>query len=188
MPKRETRLEFYSDDLIPVEISGYVESVETNLFSKDPELLVSILCPDPYFTSIDPIVVTGQTIRAGGVATVVEYNGTIEAGIKTRVTSVGLPDPTEIGIQIGDPKITYFEVNASVTETMFFETSSEPMRKYVQNVDLVTGLITNLLNKVTVQEGSAWPILQPGENEFSVVTDQGVQDWELRYFERFGGL
>ena len=33
-----------------------------------------------------------------------------------------------------------------------------------------------------------WPILQPGENEFSVITDQGVQDWELIYFERFGGL
>ena len=39
-----------------------------------------------------------------------------------------------------------------------------------------------------MQEGSLWPILQPGENEFSVITDQGVQDWELTYFERFGGL
>ena len=62
------------------------------------------------------------------------------------------------------------------------------MRKFVQNVDIGSGIITNLLsNKVDVQ-GSTWPMIYPGENEFSVITDQGVQDWELTFFERFGGL
>jgi hypothetical protein len=71
---------------------------------------------------------------------------------------------------------------------MYFEMSSVPMRKYVQNVNIGTGIITNLLSKVHIQEGSAWPSLQPGDNEFTVITDQGEQDWELTFYERFGGL
>jgi Phage tail protein len=188
MPKRPTRLVFYSDDIIPVEISGIVESVAVNPFSKDPELLVSIICPDPYFTALEPTIITGQSVRPGGDVTVVDYDGSIEAGIQVKVTQVTDPTPTTIGVQIGSPVISYFTVTATVNSTLFFEMSSVPMQKYIQNVSIGTGIITNLLSKAHVQEGSLWPIFQPGENEFSVVTDQGVQDWELTYFERFGGL
>lgn len=188
MPKRETRLIFLSDDLVPVEIYGIVESVEVNMFSKDPEVIVSVICPDPYFVAVNPTVITGQTIRSGDDPTIVEYNGTIETGIGVKVTSSADPGPTDIGIQIGDPMLTYFAVFATVHPTLYFEMSSVPMQKFVQNIDMGTGVITNLLSKVHIQEGSYWPTLQPGENEFSVITDQGAQDWELRYFERFGGL
>lgn len=188
MPKRPTRLVFYSDDMIPVEISGVVEDVSVNIFSKDPELQVSIICPDPYFTALDPVVLTGQSVRAGGVVTLVEYNGTIEAGMYVKVTQTTAPVPTDIAIQIGDPRLSYFAVLATVDATQYFEVSSLPMHKYVQNVNMNTGVIGNLLSKIHVQEGSLWPSFQPGENEFMVVTDQGVQDWELTYYERFGGL
>jgi hypothetical protein len=188
MPKRATRLVFFSDDMPPVEISGVVESCEVNLFSKDPEILVSIVCPSPYFTAVDATVITGQTVRPDGNVVVVDYKGTIETGIKVKVTSVADPAPTDIGIQIGDPILTFFAIYASVDTSTYFEVSSVPLQKYVQNVNIGTGVITNLLSKVHVQEGSLWPTLQPGENEFSVVTDQGTQDWELSYFECFGGL
>lgn len=190
MPKRDTKLVFYSDDMAPVEISGHVESCEVNIFTKDPELRVSIICPDPYFLSHDPVVITGQTVRPEGAVSVVEYNGTVETGIIVKVTSVDVPDPTDIAIQIGDPLLeyTYFAADATVSPTKYFELSSLPMKKYVQNVEIGSGIITNLLSKVTIQEGSLWPTLQPGENEFCVITDQGVQDWELRFYERFGGL
>jgi len=188
MPKKGTRLVFYSDDMNPVEISGIVESVAVNAFSKEPELVVSIICPDPYFTAVNATVITGQTVRSGGVAKIIEYNGSIESGINVKVTSVTAPDPTDIGIQFGDPKLTYFAVTAAVSPSMYFEMSSIPMKKFVQNVNIGSGVINNLLSKVYIQEGSYWPVLQPGENEFLVITNQGVQDWTLTYFERFGGL
>jgi len=188
MPKRPTKLVFYSDDMIPVAISGIVEGVTVNMFSKDPELQVSIICPDPYFTALEATVITGQTVRAGGDVVVVDYGGTIEAGINAKVTAVTAPNPTGITVQLGDPPITSFGVVATVDPSTYFELSSIPMRKFVQNVGVGSGVITNLLSKVSIQEGSAWPTLQPGENEFRVVTDQGAQDWELTYFERFGGL
>jgi Phage tail protein len=188
MPKRPVRLVFYSDDMIPVEIEGIVESVEPNLFSKDPEFLVSVICPEPYFIALDPTVITGQSVRPGGTIENIEYNGSVEAGIYVKVTHAGDPAPTVIGVQIGDPAISYFNVQATVSSSMYFEMSSLPMQKYVQNVTIGSGVITNLLSKITVQELSAWPIFEPGTNEFSVITDAGLQDWELTYFERFGGL
>jgi phage-related protein len=188
MPKRETRLVFSSDDMDPVEISGIVESVEVNMFSKDQEFIVSIICPEPYFTSVDPKVITGQAVRAGGAPTIVDYDGTIEAGMKLKLTTLGTPYPTDIGIQIGNPRETYFAVTAGISTSMYFEMSSVPMKKYVQNVDMSTAVITNLLSKVYIQEGSYWPMLQPGENEVTIITNQGNQDWELTVYELFGGL
>lgn len=184
MPKRSVRLVFYSDDMIPVEISGYVESVEVNMFSKDPELQISIICPDPYFSSLEPKVITGQTITKN--VTVIEYNGTIEAGINVEVSWVTDPGPNRISIQIADPNNPVFSVAATVNASMYFEMSSVPMRKYVQNINIGSGVIGNLLAQVL--ENSQWPVLQPGENEFLVMTDNGTQDWQLSYFERFGGL
>lgn len=175
MPKRPTRLVFYSNDMIPVEISGIVESVGLNMFSKDQEFVISVICPDPYFTALEPTIVTGQ---AGDLVDVV-YNGSVETGIRVKVTSVSGPAPNDIWIQ-------EFSVEATVDPTMYFEMSSLPMQKFAQNINIGSGVITNLLSRMS--EDSVWPILQPGTNEFTVMTDQGVQDWELTFFERFGGL
>jgi hypothetical protein len=187
MPKRDTKLVFYSDDMIPVEISGIVEDVQGNIFSQDPELQVSVICPDPYFIALDPTVITGQTgPNPGAVPAVIDYNGTMDSGIVVKVTATPDPLPSVIAIQIGNPVLTYFAVNTTIDATNYFEISSIPMRKYVQNVNIGSGVITNILAKV--QEGSQWPAFQPGENEFAVFTNQGIHDWELTYFERFGGL
>jgi phage-related protein len=186
MTKKPVRLVFYSDEDSPVEIFGIVESVDNSIFSKDQEFNVSVICPDPYFTSLDPKVVTGQSIRSGGAPRVVTYNGSVETGIRVKVSfSSGTP-PTTIGIQVGDPKISYFNVTATVGSTLYVDMSSVAMQKYIQNVSIGSGVITNLLSKM--QEGSKWPLFEQGDNKFSVITDQGVQDWELSFYERFGGL
>jgi hypothetical protein len=188
MPKRLVHLRFYSDDMIPVEIEGYVEAFTANQFSNDPEFLISIICPDPYFTAVDPTIVNGQSEHEIGMGETIEYNGSVETGIHVNVTYVSGSSPTSISVQIGDPPISYFIVEASVDTSTYFEMSSVPLNKYVQNVDLDSGIITNLLSTVTIEEGSSWPRLQPGENHFHIITDQGVQDFTLTYYERFGGL
>jgi len=188
MPKKATRLVFQSDDIVPVEIFGIVESVEVDLFSKDPEITVSIICPDPYFTAVDPTILTGKTVPSGGAVTVVDNKGSIEIGMYLQVTKSVDAAPTIIGVQNGSPRVTYFAVTATISPTMYFELSSVPMNKYVQNITIGTGLITNLLSKIFVREGSYWPTLQPGENEISIITDIGLHDWRLVYYERYGGL
>lgn len=188
MPKRSVQLVFYSDDMPPVEITGVVEDVSVNQFSKDPELLVSIICPYPYFTALDPTVVTGQSIRTGGVVKKVTYDGNVETGVYVEVSYTSGSNPGSIGIQIGNPAVSHFTALLAnmITSTKYFELSSVPLQKYVQSVATDTGLIVNMLPNVQV--GSSWPLLLPGDNDFSVITDVGIQDWRLVYYERFGGL
>lgn len=186
MPKLQVRLVFYSDDMVPVEIYGRVESAAINPFSKDPEMLVSIICPDPYFTALDPVVLTGQAVRANGAETTITYDGSIEGGVNLKVTWASGATPTYISVMFGPDAEQLIVVDATVDATSYFELSSIPLKKFIQNVSLDTGNISGLLSKV--EAGGSWPILEPGENLFKVVTDQGVQDWELTYYERFGGL
>lgn len=186
MPKKETRLVFFSDDISPVEISGIVESCEPNPFSKDPEATVSIICPDPYFTSLDPIVVTGES-SDGSDPVEIQYNGSIEAGINVKVLHNTDPNPSTIYIQIGDPSVQFFHVTATVSLTSYFEVNSIPGSKYIRMVSTSSGVVTNILTKMA--SGSTWPLLLPGLNTFAVITNQpGHQDWTLTYSEKYGGI
>ncbi len=59
-PKAIRKLRFYSDDMNSVDISGYVESIEPNMFSQDPEIQVSVICLKPNFISpVDGAVYSG---------------------------------------------------------------------------------------------------------------------------------
>lgn len=184
MPKQEVRLVFYSDDMPTMDIRGIVETVAANPFSEDPEFLVSIICPDPYFYATTPVILTGGAIRAGGSVLDIEYNGSVEAGVQVKLEKVSGTDPNSIGIQIGDPNLSWFTVNVGVDSDTYFQMSSFPRSKYAKTVTAAKdkSVLANVV------EGSEWPMLLPGTNEFSVITNVGVQNWELTYFERFGGL
>lgn len=192
MPKLATRLVFISDDIDPVEISGVVESCENNMFSKDPEILVSIVCPDPYFTAVDPIVLTGQTIDFGDTPAVVAYAGNVETGFKLKVSYAAGSSPLSLAVQMGDlgaPDTSYITIETTVDANKYFEMSTVQMKKYFQSVNVSGGAITNLLSKVGTQQGSMWAKLRPGNNKLSVITfSAGTQDWELSYYARYGGL
>lgn len=186
MPKRPTRLVFEQDDMSPVEITGIVEDVSANAFSKDPEFIVSIICPNPYFIAVQSMLLQGQTDVDMPIN--LDYYGTIETGFKVKISSISSVDiPSRLDIRIGWPTPnTGISVNASVDNNQYFEMSSVAMRKYIQTVEVSDGVITNQLSKVA--QGSSWPILQPGENELFIGSDLGTQDFAVEFFELYGGL
>lgn len=47
---------YYTNDTVDAYIEGYVESVSCPIFTNSEIMQVSILCPYPYFTSIDTII------------------------------------------------------------------------------------------------------------------------------------
>jgi len=187
MPKQPTRLIFRRDDKPDAEIYGIVEGLEPNIFSKDVEVQVSIICPDPDFVAVNPTIITGIA-QASATPVEVEYNGSLKTGFTLNVTYQSGASPTSVVVQLGDPIENHFQVAAPITSTKYFAMCSRPGNKYVQNVELGTGVITNLLSAVTIKQGSEWPMLEPGTNEFLVDTDVGIQDWELSFSEKFGGL
>lgn len=187
MPKQAVRFEFYSDDMPDLEITGVVESLTANMFTNDPEVQVSVICPDPYFQTIDPIILNGNV---GDDPLDIEYGGNIPGGIQVIIEQISGTNPNEVDIQIGNPDLTFFKVAQAnvVTSTKYFHMSSLPMSKYVETVNESNGVITSLLSNVVTKEGSEWPLLLPGTNQFQVLSDNGAQTWELAYFEKFGGL
>lgn len=75
-PKGEVLLRFNDDNYNTVQIKGIVEDHITSLFSKDPEVSISILCLDPYFSGITPVYLSSFNKIPVSPA----YYGTAETG------------------------------------------------------------------------------------------------------------
>lgn len=187
MPKLFTRLRFHSTHLPTCQIDGYVEGVEPNIFSKDPQMQVSIICPKPDFVAVDASVVTGLTTNSA-IYTDVDYIGSIPAGFILKVMrTTGTPGEDLIQVMLtGEYAPQAFPARGFLDSTNRWEMSSVPGEKYVRSVSITLGTIRNYLNSVA--SDAIWPLLYPSENKLSVLTTVPGQDWELSYFARFGGL
>lgn len=187
-PKLPVQLVFEDSVKPPVSIFGYTESNEPNIFTKDGTIQVSIICPYPYFTTVDPIVVHGTSVNIWTPQTIT-YNGDVEGGIVVEVDAhSGQPVPSSISIQTQDPAIAAFTMAEAeeIDTNQYVTLSSVPGNKYADAVRIATGTVVSLLSRLNT--GYKWPTLQPGDNQFAVITDQGHHDWTLTYYERFGGL
>lgn len=187
MPKRLVRLVFETDEIAPVEILGYVESIAPEVFSRDGEIQISVICPYPYFTAINPTVITGIT---NDPPIVVDYDGTIETAINVEVTHIpGEPALSGTYVSLGDPGHSGFFVGSDIDidETKYLVINTVPGNKYIRAVNVSTGAFTNVLSQLS--PGAVWPVLSLGPtNYFSVETAFGNQAWKLSYFKRYGGL
>jgi len=185
MPKRMVRLVFESDEVPEVEIFGFVESNEPQIFSKEGEIQISVICPYPYFTSVDPVVMSGvfpadqpEPVNAG----------TIETGFQLQLdyASGAANNYLQILMVRSGGLVEALRVLSDVDANNYFRMSTVPGNKYAQSVAVSSGLITNLLS--ILEAGSVWSVLQPGENVMSIGGNGGDMNWTLTYYNRYGGL
>jgi hypothetical protein len=77
IPKSKINIQVDSTRGYLMTIEGYVESFEPVLFSKNPEVVVSIICPDPYFKGF--VALGGYRTGSGSIDF---YNqGDVETGL-----------------------------------------------------------------------------------------------------------
>jgi len=184
MPEQEIRFVFESMEFSPVEISGYIESNDPNIFSKDPEQQISVICPSPDFVSVDPVVVNGTTDM---VPISIDYEGNVKTGIVLAVTHNSGAATSIVTVQPGEMGSRPFVVsNAVVDAGHRFMLDSIPGEKFVRTYTVPGNVQTNLLDDINV--GSIWPELFPGEQDFVVQSDAGIKNWTLTYYNRFGSL
>lgn len=190
LPKAWTKLRFFSDDMPTVDIEGYVESCDPNMFSEDPEMVISIICPKPDF--IEPDATFYYSVVDDGTAEFeFEYIGTVETGFELRVNhtvdNVAYDGPLNISMQREPELPQLFTVDpVSIAGEKHFKLTTIRNAKRVQSVSNLDGEITNLLSRVS--DASVWPIIQPGTNLLKVAALESGQAWTLAFFNRFGGL
>lgn len=193
MPENEVKLRFTSSHMAQVDIEGIVESMEPNIFSRDPEIQVSIICPKPEFVGSSMTIFPGETLSLpDGTPTEIEYLGTLPTGVWVTIASSTIaPSMTDGEIRIinetpDNPVPDLFVVTASIDDTKYLELSTNKGNKYVRNVAVADGDITSLLGKNAM--GSIWFELKHGLNKFRIMSTVPGLSWTLQYYSKYGGI
>lgn len=192
MPKRWVKLEFTSTHLPVVTIEGYVESLEPNMFTQDPEMQVSIICPLPDFISVDTTQKTGTMHAAFGTPLIWDYEGTVPTGVILKQTTPSTTFTGELQVKLENEENTLglIGVTTNVQAARQFLLSTVIGSKYIQEENAGVRL-KNLLGYLTTP--MEWLQVAPGENQLELkgIPSSGgllTQAWTLEYNARYGGL
>ena len=193
MPKQWVNLKFYSTHLPDVFIEGYVESCEPNMFSQDPEVQISIICPKPHFTATDSTILTGTVHSAFGTPLVINNPGTVASGFVLEMETPSADFQGYFTIRNDGEGQSDIQVQSFLTATRKFVLSTLPGEKFIREINPSSGaLIRNLLD--SLQAPMYWQRLDPGETSFEIKAvpndfySLSGQTWELTYNAQFGGL
>lgn len=190
MTENQVRLRFTSTHLAPVEIIGIVETCEPDIFSRDPEFQISIVCPQPYFVGVNLTTVQGVTQAfAAPTDTIVTYEGNTDVGFMVDILlpSGGTAFTGEARVSNKTPSLQLAIVNSiSVSTTQFFRYNSIQGSKSVKQIATPSGVQTSILGKLA--GGSNWLRLHKGDNKIQVLTATAGLTYSLSYYAKYGGL
>jgi hypothetical protein len=184
MPELWVRFRFFTDDYPPCQITGIVESFEPNIFSQEPEIQVSVICPKPDFVAVDATLINGIISAEYSF----DYLGTVSTGFELRIKN-----SAENPAYTGNLEIR----NETLGRTQKFEISSVTIdsgRSFLMNTvkssrrveNIYDNGVVNILSQMVVS--SDWPELLPGDNLLHIIGEEAGQEWRLGYFNRYGGL
>ena len=183
MPKSKIKLRFYTSDELIVEIEGRVETCETDIFSREPALKISIVCNNPDFLVLDTIEVEGDTVDDDTEFTI-EYPGTVETGI-VFVLDVDR-DLTEFTIYHRAPddslRTLDFAANLEAGDTVTISTVVGS-----KSATLVRGGVQSSL-AYSVAAQANWIQLEKGDNNLRVYAEGDPIPYTISYVTRYGGL
>lgn len=168
---REVNITINREGLPDLHITGIVESVEDAIFSREPEMVVSVVCMDPYYRVGTTGSYTSPYERNLGVSLGIDYEGNIPSGIRIRVQTQ--PSVTLNNFDIEHESNYGLSVfSASYDGYMSAELDNRSVsRKFridsISRLDLVSG-------------SSKWPVLQAGYNSVYVSVSRIVGTGNFR--------
>lgn len=176
---------YYKNDNRDVFIEGYVESFENNIFTQLQQPQISIICPNPFWKSINDTSVDFSNLTAlfefpfsipsegipfseiQKITTTYINVGDVETGaiIKFHAGSNQILNPIFYNRTTGK----YFGLNFDMHDGDLITINTQQGEKSVTL--LREGVTTNILSKR--KSGSSWITFDPGENEISYDADVG---------------
>lgn len=183
MPKAQVSLRFYMLDGLTVDISGRVESLDTELFAKEPEANISIICFDPDFYDPVPVEVTGM-YTSDVDPRIITYTGTVETGVVMTLNVNRSVDAFAIYHLPPNDELQILEFSAALVAGDVVEISTVQGNKYARLTR--EGTQSSILYAVSPQ--SKWIELQPGVNELRVEAEGDAIPVSFEYLNKYGGL
>lgn len=188
MPKSKVLMYLYSTGRETVCIEGWVEDFVSPIFAQDPQVQISIICPDAAFYSLTQTVVSGVNTQGDDLSTThLEYPGTLPTGFVFKLKPTGVVNGvlhlyhTAIATALFSVGLPALSANTE------FWISTVPGRKQVYVKDKTTGIQTNQMP--TMVAGSVWSQLIPGGNDVCAnLLGTYVVPWDLSYIAKYGGL
>lgn len=203
--KKKVKLLIETDTRI-AEIEGYVDSNEPNIFSKSQGSDISIICPNPYFYSVEDdhseVVFSGNesafefpfsnesltenlielSITRNTIEQVVTYNGDAEIGVTITINAIG-------------PATNITIYNTGTREIMRIDTSKLEaftgaalgagdeitictVKKRKSITLLRSGKTTNILN--CLDRNPDWFSLAKGDNVFAYTAESGGNNLQFK--------
>lgn len=160
-------------------IKGVVESMEPNIFAKDPEVQVSIMCPDSYFKAPKWETIMGKT----GTRLDIPNRGTAPAGFTIFMT--GHSSLTGVTVaNASDPPLVWV---GAISPSFQLQVATERGGKHLSVMNRTTEVVTSRLDGIT--EGSL--AMTIGRNSGTVwVTTKGVTGlpFALNYTPKYVGI
>lgn len=204
--KRKLSFIVITDNRI-AEIYGYVESNEPDIFSEEETATISIICPDPYFYSlegdgknttvfsgIEPVFefpfsnesLTESLIEVGSVMSLSErlivYTGESEVGLLMTIHAIGKVGSITIYSILTDESIT---IDNAKIESITGSGIKKGDDIYISTIkgekyiELVRdGVTTNIIN--AMDKNSSWFQLSKGDNIFAYTTDMGADNLQFK--------
>lgn len=203
---------YYANGSRNVYAEGYVETIETNLFENGQTMQISIICPDPYFKSINEIVHDiSQIIAAFKFPFAFGANGVVEetitddaiefsviekdryvnvtnagddvSGFTTEITALGVvTNPVIYNVETGES----LGVNISMIAGDVLTIRTDQGKKTVTL--LHAGHEINCIKYL--QRTSSWLKLQIGDNQFTYSATSGADLMQVlfKYNTRYEGV
>lgn len=205
--KKEVTLTFDTDNR-SCEIVGLVESNSPNIFSSESGAQISILCPDPYFYSLNDVStvfsgvqamfelpfsnesLTEKLIEFGSIqsnqVTNILYEGDAYTGVDVYLHAFG---PVENPMVYNTVTQEFIKIDTAKLQTLTGsgiiagdDIHISTIRGKKQMKLTRSGVVTNILN--CLDEDSSWFGLEKGDNLYSYTASSGETNLEIRFDNR----
>jgi hypothetical protein len=178
-------LHFQSGTTIVAKIEGFITKFEVPYFSETAEVQLTVRCDDPMFRAINSVKFLTADLRTTNPIIIPDSLSTSPHGFKMQVTFKANAASFTIQDVATNPEWKFKVIpNGGFLTNDVLYLSSEFTNKYLYIVR--GGATTYLIDRI--ENGSLWPILFPGHNEFHFV-DIASFNWNsIEYFAAYWGI
>jgi hypothetical protein len=183
MSKRWIGLRFYDSGGLEVDIQGVVKTCEPSIFTKEPGVDVTIICPNPDFYNRVPEVKTGNS-TSSTTETLIDYIGSVETGITFVLNVNRTLSAFTIYHRAPDGTIRIMDFSAPLVNGDVLTIGTVIGNKGASLNRL--GTISSILYGISPQ--SNWLQLDQGNNYIRVYATGAAIPYTITYTDKYGGL